>query len=305
MRSLVVVSVSLLTASHAFAQAPAPGTESPGPVPAPAAPTASAPTAPPSVEPAPPTAPPGGPPEAPPPPVMYAPAPAPTYGPSAAQEPQPPEKNSRVRRHDSLYFRFGLGIGFAHVSSSGTLEVPAQTAGALEQVDYKATYDGWGAAMEVLLGGTLAKGFVFGGGFVGQNIGSPNVTENKTVTSNQSSVRTNGSFGVVALGPFVDWFPDEHRGLHFGAMAGLGVIGLHDAGGVRHAGVAGSLWGGYDFWIADQWSFGLEARALAATGDRQFSTPSFFFGGASTGDVDGKLEDRASSFELLFTALYQ
>ena len=49
----------------------------------------------------------------------------------------------------------------------------------------------------------------------------------------------------------------------------------------------------YDFWIADQWSLGAEARAMVISGNRQFFD-----------SLIGTIEDRGSSFELLFTVLY-
>jgi hypothetical protein len=97
---------------------------------------------------------------------------------------------------------------------------------------------------------------------------------------------------VGALGPFVDWFPNDRKGLHFGAMIGLALLGLQNDSGKLSSGIAGSLWGGHDFWVADQWSLGGEARVAGVSAKRDFS------------DLGGTMNDKALSIELLFTALY-
>ena len=155
------------------------------------------------------------------------------------------------------------------------------------------TYVGWGPAYELLIGGTLARGFVLGGGFVGQDIKNPDVTmKSNTVSGATVIVPASGSLGVGALGPFIDWFPNESKGLHFGTMVGLAILGLQNDAGKTSSGIAGSLWGGYDFWISSQWSIGAEARVAGLRAKRDFS------------DYNGTMNDNAVSIELLFTALY-
>jgi hypothetical protein len=185
-----------------------------------------------------------------------------------------------ARRHDGFYLRFGLGIGYGRVATSGNI------AG----IDVNARYTGPGPAYELLLGGTVGHAFVIGGGFVGQDISKPRIKIDPPIDGN-SSLQGTGALGVGAIGPFVDWFPSETEGLHFGAMIGFAIIGLRDDHGNPDGGFAGSLWGGYDFWIASQWSLGAELRAALASGTRDF-------------DDGSHLHDMASTYELLFTALY-
>jgi hypothetical protein len=193
----------------------------------------------------------------------------------------------------------GIGIGFGHIHSSGMLTGPTNAtnlgAPTTDQVNFDATYDGVGPAYEILIGGTVARGLVIGGGIIGQDISSPKVRLNTTgnATVSGSDLSTTGALGIGALGPFIDWFPDEHGGLHFGGMVGIAVIGLGNGNGDTDTGIGGSLWTGYDFWIADQWSLGAEARAVGVSAKRQFSDI-----------LEGTLDDRGSSVELLFTALY-
>jgi hypothetical protein len=156
-----------------------------------------------------------------------------------------------------------------------------------------ATYVGWGPAYELLIGGTIARGFVLGGGFVGQDISNPKLTvKSNSLPQATVVVPLSGSLGVGALGPFIDWFPNESKGLHFGAMAGFALLGLQDDAGKTSTGIGGSLWGGYDFWVASQWSLGAEARIAALSAWRDIS------------EYNGTMRDKAVSIELLFTALY-
>ena len=75
-------------------------------------------------------------------------------------------------------------------------------------------------------------------------------------------------------------------------MVGLAILGLTNGSGKTSSGIAGSLWGGYDFWVSRQWSIGVEARVAAVRATRDISG----FGGT--------VHDNAISTELLFTALY-
>ena len=192
----------------------------------------------------------------------------------------PPPVDHTIRHHDGFYLRMGIGFGSGTVKSKGTL-VTGQT------LDVK--YTGTGASYELMLGGTIAKGFVLGGGFVGQDISDPKVTIGGGTALNGSYVAS-GSLGVVVLGPMFDWFFDPHGGGHVGAMIGAGAIGLSDENGKSSSGTGASLWGGYDFWVGQQWSLGPELRFVHVSAKR---------------DVLGtRIEDTANSVELLFTALY-
>ena len=232
-----------------------------------------------------------------PPPPGYAPpgwyAPPPGYGPPGYYAPPPaypaPGPNPTARRHDGFYLRMGLGLGWGYVKSSGTLSI----AGGSQPLDMEATYDGLGPAYELLIGGTIARGLVLGGGFVGQDIQDPTLSKSSDSDPDLSEEMTvSGFLGVGALGPFLDWFPNDRGGLHFGTMLGLALLGLSSDSGKSSFGLAGALWGGHDFWIGDQWSLGAEARVVALRSSREFT------------DLQGTLKDKAITIEVLFTAVY-
>lgn len=187
-----------------------------------------------------------------------------------------------ARRHDGFYLRMGLGTGYGQ----------AKTTGSISGTNLTAHYAGAGPAFELLIGGTPASGFVIGGGFIGQDIWDPETTIDSNHPSVPASLELHGALGVGALGPFIDWFPDDTGGAHVGAMFGLGIIGLRD-----DRSFGGSIWAGYDFWVANQWSLGAEIRAAAASGKRDVDLAT------SAGFGSAHFEDTASSIELLFTAL--
>lgn len=172
----------------------------------------------------------------------------------------------------------GLGLGYGRVVAESTGD----------SNDVKATYTGLGPAYELLIGGTLGSGFVLGGGFVGQDVTEPDVEVTTANVSVSGSIQ-NQSLGIVAVGLFLDWFPDPKGGAHVGLLIGPANIGLQNENGGSADGSGASLFGGYDFWIGKQWSLGVEGRfvAVLASHDRY---------GAS-------YDDAATSYQLMLTAL--
>jgi hypothetical protein len=189
-----------------------------------------------------------------------------------------------VRLHDGFYLRMGLGIGYGSVSSKGS------AGGA----DVEITYKGMGPVYELLFGGTPGGGFVLGGGFVGQDISEPEIEIVVDSGGSASGTATDSALGVAVVGPFVDWFIDPTGGAHVGLIGGIGVIGVQDEKGDSASGFGGAVFGGYDFWVDDQWSLGPEARIVYVNASRD----------SGTGPLSSSFDDSALSFQLLFTALY-
>ena len=286
MRALLPLTAVSLVSSLALAQpAPEPAPEPPAPEAAPPAPEPAPPppAAPPPQQPgAQPQYPPGqyppGQQPPPPPPGWY----PPPYGypyqqPPPPAPPPPPPPDTSGHRHDGFYLRMGIGIAYGNVVSE------SQTS-----VDFEVTYSGAGPAYELLIGGTLGSGFVLGGGLLGQDISEPDV-EISSGSVSASTTAEDEALGVILLGPFVDWFIDETGGAHFGAMLGVGGIGLSDDSSDTSSGWGASVWGGYDFFISAQWSLGVEGRVLYVQTERDFFGNSF--------------QDTATGYQLLFTAL--
>ena len=203
------------------------------------------------------------------------------YGPYGG--PPPPPVDPTAHRHDGFYLRMGIGLGYGWATTKTTVSGS----------ELKATYSGTGPAFELLLGGTVARGFVVGGGLLELDILNPTIeVQSSDLTMSSVFILSAGStfsgLGFNTVGPFFDWFPDETGGAHIGGMFGLGVIHLEG-----NLGFGGSLWGGYDFWVAKQWSLGAELRGTLASGSRDYFLRSQAV----------EFHDTGGTVELLFTAL--
>jgi hypothetical protein len=73
--------------------------------------------------------------------------------------------------------------------------------------------------------------------------------------------------GFGEIGVLVDYYPKPTDGWHFGAIAAAGLINLTDSGlhDAAAGSFAGTLFGGYDFWIGPEWSLGLLLTFSGAT----------------------------------------
>jgi hypothetical protein len=173
----------------------------------------------------------------------------------------------------------GIGTGYGFVKTEGNLSGE----------NVSGTFGGAGPAVELLIGGTVSAGFVVGGGVLGQYVWDPDLEPMPG-----SGVGADNPFFIGLVGPFIDWFPVETGGTHFGVMPGLGSSGLQ-----RDNALGASVWGGYDFWISNQWSLGAELRATGMRGKRDIVV----FRNLSTGLENATFEQSAGTVQLLFTAL--
>ena len=144
-----------------------------------------------------------------------------------------------------------------------------------------------GSAFDFLLGGSPTPGLTLGGGFqfdLGQRdpeIGPDGEPRNAT----------RDAFALA--GPFIDIFPDPRGGFHLGGMLGGAALAhseSDDADPLTYRGVGGSIWLGYDWWVARQWSLGAMLRGSSAA--------------LESTDALAAERARAGSVALLFTVLY-
>jgi hypothetical protein len=187
-----------------------------------------------------------------------------------------PPKVSLPERHDGFYAR--AGVGFGALTDRMTIGIPI-----IADVDGSAT--GPSVGLHVAGGLTVAKGFVIGGFFATETVTNPKVqVEGERVDADVSV----GTFALV--GPLVDWYPNPVDGWHLGAGIGPCSISVEDdAGNIESeqpVGFGGTLFGGYDLWIGEEWSIGGLARAV---------------GGTLTGDA---VVHRLGAFSLALVATY-
>ncbi len=187
-----------------------------------------------------------------------------------------------MRLHDGFYFRTGLGFGWGQVDA--------------EAGEFTASYEGTGVLIDLLLGGTLGNTIVLGGGFLYQDIAQPSGDASSEYYAD-SQQDPDTAIGISTFGPFVDFFFGPHSGGHVGTMVGLGTIGLEDGDEEPSSGWGFALFGGYDFWVSDQWSLGVNGRYMYVKGERKFELE-----GAAVDPPP--LVDAAHTFGVLFSALY-
>jgi hypothetical protein len=159
---------------------------------------------------------------------------------------KPPRPGARL--HDGFYLR--LSIGGGSMVARGERYDASETG-----TDY--SFEGNALAAEIAVGGSPTPGFVLGGAYQGVYAarGGPRHGDADTGIS------------LALVGPFVDIYPDPRDGFHLGGMLGAAVTASHDERYEERSaalGFGGSLWVGYDLWIANQWSIGGLVRASAA-----------------------------------------
>jgi hypothetical protein len=235
--------VLAMLAGPSFARAQ---TDAPAPLPAlPATPPPSAepgPAGPASLS-APPTPPP-------PPPVQS------EARPTSASAGEPIAISFRRYRHEGFYLAVNGGLAFVSARGNGPLG--------------SASIAGLGSVGDLSIGGTVAPGLVLGGvardwSTRGTFKGGPVITATTTTyvngapTTNHPTLSGHAQAQNVELGAFLDWYPNPEKGWHVGGSVGLGGIAVTDDAGERSTagGVAGSVFGGYQWWVGPSWSIGM------------------------------------------------
>jgi hypothetical protein len=191
---------------------------------------------PPAAEAPPPSAPPPG---TPPPAQMNLAAPAGTKPKIDLSTPPPSPSNPRTyHMHDGFYARASLGLGLL----GGGYDDNHPSGESLKGL-------GAAAGLDIMIGGSPSPGVAIGGA-VGAEGGAINFER-----FNQEQDR---GFYVLTVGPFVDAFFSANQGGHMGAMIAYANGNVEAATGDNSSshGFGGAIWGGYDFWVADDWSFG-------------------------------------------------
>lgn len=168
-----------------------------------------------------------------------------------------------VRRHDGFYARLELGAGYFSGSRRSDIF----------DIELEGEVTGIAQVGGLMLGGTVARGLVLGGGVWGTNTPRAEYGGQVLQTDGASTIveRTAGVdlASTSIIGPFLAWYPAPTQGLNAEVAVGLALatIGSYvQADTFEIDEYAASGWGlqlgvGYDFWIGEQWSLGLMARA--------------------------------------------
>jgi len=164
-----------------------------------------------------------------------------------------------VHEHDGFYLRMALGLG--HLGARFGSDESAAYGGKVT-----GTLGGGSGALELALGGSPMPGLVLGGGLYLDGGGKlrTNVFEVDGTSAGQVQY---DQVSLGLLGPFVDYFFDAKSGWHLQGALGYAWMNVGPAtrDGVTVAkkslgGVGFEVGGGYEWWIASQWSLGVLLR---------------------------------------------
>ena len=181
---------------------------------------------------------------------------------SAPPAPPPPQLDCRRRYlHDGFYAGIASGVGELVVWGDG----PAGSA----------SISGMASGGTIAVGGSPIPGFAVAGVIGAMTTGGvtfhggPLVTATRTLGGVQGMPMTlsgHASADTFLLGVLVDWFPVASGGWHVGGIVALGGASITDDSGSTMAGasIGGSVFGGYQWWLAPSWSIGLSLAVMGA-----------------------------------------
>jgi hypothetical protein len=183
-----------------------------------------------------------------------------------APEPVPPPRPEQMLPtqayvHNGFYASGSTGFGHLVATGSG----PSGSA----------SISGLAMNFDSALGGSpvpgLAIAFVAGGAtrIASEFKGGPVVMATSTVGNAKSTsmaLTGNARASTFLLGLRADWFPVATGPWHVGLDVGLGGVSVTDDAGQTITGfaVAGSIFGGYQWWLGPGWSLGIAGVVSAA-----------------------------------------
>lgn len=194
-----------------------------------------------------------------------------------------------ARVHDGFYLR--LALGGAYLISTHEFERTSYYYPVTTTISHR--IDGLAQLGALMLGGTVAEGWVIGGGLWNANVFAPQVSTDP-IPDYQGSQRPapygqpgssepveTGLLSISLLGPFVAWYPNPRAGWHAALAVGyahasceggasLGVVEPWRANGFGAMGAVG-----HDFWVSDQWSIGAQLGATFMRGASDTASGTF------------------------------
>ena len=186
------------------------------------------------------------------------------------EAPEPPQSRS-FRVHDGFYLRGNVGFGWHHAAFEDDTPL---------NLDISATSFDMG--FDLMIGGTPSPGFTIGGALMFNALFAADFEQRGRSAGTRD-------LGVVILGPFIDAFPNKKKGWHLGGA--VGIVGVQDREAERELnGFGAAVWGGHDFWVADEFSIGPFVR----------------FAGTLTRDKEGSdtVKGETQSITFLVSGLY-
>ncbi len=190
-------------------------------------------------------------------------------------EAPPPSRGRSGYAHDGFYLRAAVGPGWQWTSLNDR-----------STANFDVSGNGFSLGADILVGASPSPGIALGVGVL-SNFGFDVGLEHDDTEVADTSV------AYVIVGPFFDAFPDNKRGWHLGGEIGFAYAGLEDVNPALVTNAYGggvAAWVGHDWWVAPEWSAGLNLRLAGA----------YLFG--SRNDEDARVTNLSTT--LLVSVLY-
>jgi hypothetical protein len=186
--------------------------------------------------------------------------------------------------HDGFQFRGAVGFGFTDASESEN--------GSIHGVD---------GTFEAYFGGMPIRGLAIGGFISDAFAPGPGITNGNVTVSD-----SNTSLNYFRIGPYVDWYPHPHEGLHIlGTLGYANIRVAYDNGDTSVSNSAGgfTLGGGigYDWWVSRDWTVGILGTISFAHTSTSESTGTVVVGGVAVGDATVTVSQNTVSPQIMFS----
>jgi hypothetical protein len=118
---------------------------------------------------------------------------------------------------------------------------------------------------EIAIGGAVVPGFVLGGGVWTSSV----LNSERTIEGRMPPSEVMGGSGSFSLvGPFIDWYFHAERGFHLQGAVGFATVRGYDFPEAEDnpdavsAGGGAMIGFGYEWWVSEEWSFGILGRMI-------------------------------------------
>ncbi len=158
--------------------------------------------------------------------------------------------------HDGFYLRLAAGAGYASDTIKYTGPFGFGTA--------SGKGEGGSGLFDVDVGYAIESGLIIGGGLYIEQVVSPKVKFGDVDVSSDYKVGT-----LAMIGPMIDWYPKARGGFHLGGVIGAARLTVKDSTNSEldnsPIGGGAAFFIGYEWWVGDEWSVGVEGRLLGAS----------------------------------------